>query len=281
MCRREQKDRMLISCETCKVPFVDETELVTQFTRDELKVIADILLKDWRVYVFTAVCVAVGVGLLYWQAREQINTQVEKYRIAVSNQVVTAYSAATNQLASEFRDFATNASNQIAVAHASITDQIAEEFQTTRIKQTVQTVAKGEARDILESEVRPTADAFREEASFIRTVAHAQAYDFKAYQRLQEIGNQTNENAELAKEVISEIDRSLGRDRSQFSPRRLYVQVMGTNTYRGPFTSDELIYESSRIEQNKTAYNREGFVNAVADAKQQFFLPFLIEFLTN
>ena len=103
---------MLIACDECKVPFVDESELVTHFTRDELKVIAGILLKDWRVYVIAGVFLLVGVLVLYWQAREHIKTQIEQFHVTVSNQVVTAYTTATNQLASQFKNFATDASNQ-------------------------------------------------------------------------------------------------------------------------------------------------------------------------
>ena len=272
---------MLVACEECKIPFVDESELVTHFTREELKVIAGILLKDWRVYVIAGVCLVVGVGLLYWQAREHIKTQIEQFRVTVSNQVVTAYSTATNQLAHQFRTFAQDASNQVAQAYSSVTNQIAEEFQTPRIKQIVENVAKSEAKSILEGEVQPVVYSFRDDALFIRTIARAQAYDFKAYQRLLEIAMQTNDNAQLANQVVAEIDRSLQRNRTEILGKRMLGWVSGTNMYGGPFTSDEMALWFPRVMQDRTSLNREGFVNAVRDLKQLLFLPRLIECFTN
>ena len=88
-CRREQDDPSHLGCEKCKVPFVDAAELVTNFTREELKDIAGFLLKDWRVYVVAGIFLAVGVALLYWQVHEGIRTQIEKFQASASNQVAT------------------------------------------------------------------------------------------------------------------------------------------------------------------------------------------------
>ena len=63
------------------------------------------------------------------------------------------------------------ASNKLALAYASVTNQIAEEFQAPRIKQTVESVAKSEAKSILEREVEPVVASFRQNVLFIRTVA--------------------------------------------------------------------------------------------------------------
>jgi hypothetical protein len=57
-CKHKQDDPRILGCEKCQVAYVDETELVTSFTKDELKIIASFLLRDWRVYV------AASVGLL-------------------------------------------------------------------------------------------------------------------------------------------------------------------------------------------------------------------------
>jgi hypothetical protein len=177
--------------------------------------------------------------------------------------------------------FREEASNQLALAYSSVTNQIAEEFQTPRIKQTVEAVAKGEAKSILEAEVQPAVKSFKDDALFIRTIARAQGYDFKAYQSLLEIGNGTNDNAQIANQTIAEIDRSLARDRSDFSPKRHLTKFLGTNVYEGPFTSDELATDFSAIANDRTSFNREGFINTVGDMKQPFFLARLIEFFTN
>jgi hypothetical protein len=281
-CKRKQDDPRILGCEKCQVAYVDETELVTNFTKDELKIIASFLLRDWRVYVVASVGLLIGIGILYWQVHEQIRAQIQEFRITASNQVVTAYSAATNQLATKFQVFAQDASNQISDAYSSVTNQIAVEFQTPRIKQTVEAVAKSEAKLILETNVQPEVDRFRADAELLRLATRARAYDFKAYQQLLKLEGQTNDDANLAKEVIAEIDRSLERDRinSELS-KSVYLQYSGGVFYKGPFTSDEFAFRFPIVEQDHTRLNREGFINSVRDFKQPLFLPQLVQFLTN
>ena len=246
----------------------------------------------WRValVIFTILGIpGVYVGWSIWssmQGFEKTTTTDIQTRFALlskssSNQITDAHSAISNDVVTKFDMYGQEASRQLAVAYASVTNQIAEEFQTPRIKQTIEAVARGEAKSILEAEVQPAVKSFKDDALFIRTIARVQGYDFKAYQALLEIGKGTNDNAQLANQVLVEIDRSLARDRSDFSPRRIYMTVSGTNFYSGPFTSDELAMRFSSVAQDQTSFNREGFVNAVGDLKQPLFLPRLIEFFTN
>jgi hypothetical protein len=140
-----------------------------------------------------------------------IQTHFTAFYQASSNQIAEARNAISNDVVTGFEVYGREASNQLALAHASVTNRIVEEFQTPRIKQTVENVAKGEAKSILEGEVQPVVKSFRDDAIFIRTVARAQAYDFKAYQQLLELGKQTNDNAQVAIQILNEIDRSLAR----------------------------------------------------------------------
>lgn len=210
-----------------------------------------------------------------------IKTHFTVLSTTLSNQIVEAHSAISSNVAAKFEIYEFEASNQLASAYASVTNQIAEEFQTPRIKQTVETVAKGEAKSILESEVQPAVRSFKEDALFIRTIARAQGYDFKAYQALLEIGKGTNDNSKLAFQVLTEINRSLARDRSDFISQRTFAFVSGTNIFGGPFTSDELAVRFSSTQGDPASLNREGFVNSAADLKQPLFLPLLMEFFTN
>jgi hypothetical protein len=281
-CRHEQKDQRLVACPDCRVPFVDENELLTNFTREELKVIASSILKDWRVYFVAGIFLAIGVGLLYWQVHEQIKAQIRTFQIAASNQVVTAYSDATNQLATKFQVFAQDASNQIASAYSVVTNEIADEFQTPRIKQIVENVAKSEAKEILETNVQPEVDRFKADVELLRLATRARAYDFKAYRRLLELEVQTNDDANLVKEVITEIDRSLERDRVENRLSwRFYREYAGGFFYDGPFTSDEFAFRFQHVEQDPARLNREGFINSARDLKQPLFLPDFVRFLTN
>ncbi len=199
----------------------------------------------------------------------------------LSNQIVEAHSDISSNVAAKFEIYESEASKRLASAYASVTNQIAEEFQTPRIKQTVETVAKGEAKSILKAEVQPAVRSFKEDALFMRTIARAQGYDFKAYQALLEIGKGTNESAKTANQVLDELDRSLARDRSDATPKRVFWQFSGTNIYKGPFTSDELAIRFQSTSKDRTSFNREGFVNTAADLKQPLFMPLFMEFFTN
>lgn len=246
----------------------------------------------WRVALVIFTILGIPGAIVGWsiwssmQSFEETTTKDMKTRFTVlstnlSNQIEAAHSTISSNVTAKFEIYESEAGKQLASAYASVTNQIAEEFQTPTIKQTVETVAKGEAKSILEAEVQPAVTSFKEDALFIRTIARAQGYDFKAYQALLEIGKGTNENAQLANQITVEIDRSLARDRSDFSPKRSFMTFSGTNFYSGPFTSDELAVCFSSVAKDRTSFNREGFVNAVGDMKQPLFMSQLIEFFTN
>jgi hypothetical protein len=246
----------------------------------------------WRVALVIFAILGIPGAIVGWsiwssmQSFEQtttndIRTRFTALSTTLSNQIEGAHSAISSNVVEKFEIYKSEANNQLASAYASVTNQIAEEFQTPKIKQTVETVAKGEAKSILETEVQPAVTSFKEDALFMRTIARAQGYDFKAYQALLEIGKGTNEDSKIANQVLNELDRSLARDRSDFSPRRSFMIFSGTNFYSGPFTDDELAEFSSVAAKDRTSFNREGFVNAAADFKQPLFLPLFIGFLTN
>jgi hypothetical protein len=246
----------------------------------------------WRVALVIFTILGIPGAIVGWsiwssmQSFEQttttnIQTQFTLLSQVSSNQITKAHSVISNDVVIKFEAFREEASNLLLLAYSSVTNQIAEEFQTPKVKQTVEAVAKGDAREILEAEVEPAVDAFKKDSLFVRTIARAQAYDFKAYQSLLEIGRGTNDNARIANQVIAEMDRSLARNRSDFSPKKTFATFVGTNFYRGPFTSDELAMYFAEEKRDQTTFNREGFVNTVADQKQPLFLPLLIEFFTN
>lgn len=117
---------------------------------------------------------------------KSIKTQFKALSESSSNQIAEAHLAISNDVSSSFELFQHEAGVRLAFAYALVTNQIASEFQNPQIKQTVETVAKSEAKEILTEEVQPAVDSFRKDAYFTRTIARAQAYDFKAYQQLLE-----------------------------------------------------------------------------------------------
>jgi hypothetical protein len=195
--------------------------------------------------------------------------------------ILSAVQTLNRLAATRFDNLDRNMSNLVAEAHARISSNIVDQFQEPRIRRTVEDVASKESKAILQSEVQPTVNRFRDDAEFLRLATRARAYDFKAYLQLFELKKQTNDLAHYAEEVIAETDRSLERDRSQFMPRRTLVLYSGTNAYSGPFTSDELALMFGTISQDKTAYNREGFVNTVGELHESLFLGLLMVFLAN
>lgn len=257
-------------------------------SNEEISALASAIFKDWRIKLLLRafpVVVIAGVAAaalcLNWSAAKRLKVATADIEQTSSNEVARALSIATNQLANQFRIFANDASNRVVDAYSAVTNQIAEEFRTPRIKQTVETVAKGEAKSILEAEVQPAVTSFKEDALFMRTIARAQGYDFKAYQTLLEIADGTNENAQLANQVLNELDRSLSRDRAAFSGKRTLMTYVGTNFYNGPFISDELAPEFLDTSKDRTSFNREGFVNTAAELKQPLFMSLFMAFFTN
>ena len=190
-------------------------------------------------------------------------------------------SQATNKINASLGDLDKNVQTTLARVDNEMRSNIIQRFGATHIQAVIQDVAKEEAKLILESEVQPAVTSFKEDALFMRTIARAQGYDFKAYEALLEIGKGTNENAKIANQALDELDRSLARDRSEFTPRRTFMSYSGTNFYRGPFTSDELASSFSAATQDSTSFNREGFINTLAGLNQPLFLPRLVECFTN
>jgi len=91
---------------------------------------------------------------------KNIETKFQLFNQISSNQIVRAHSDITNDVAVKFQIFAQEASNQIASAYSAVTNQIADQFQEPKVRQTVENVARGEAKTILENEVRPVVEEF-------------------------------------------------------------------------------------------------------------------------
>jgi ribosomal protein S13 len=188
-------------CPTCKNLGFEEIARV-ELSEDQIQQIVKAVTENlsrkprilwgvtWRILLGVFALLGIPGAITGWNIWESIHkleesttTQIESdFKMLnqnSSNQIVKAYSEITNNESVKFEFFALEASNKIDSAYSSVTNQIAKEFQTPRIRQTVENVAKDQAKAILEGEVQPAVNTFREDASFIRTVAHAQAYDFK------------------------------------------------------------------------------------------------------
>ena len=296
-CKHPQDDARLLVCPTCKVPFAEQTALV-QFqpeasaeaiakalTAGQLDRIAESITKSWKFRLVFVGVLVIGVLLsvptVMLFTLRHANAEIEQGLQNVREDATRRFDSATNETARRFQGFVETATNQISQAYRAITNHISEELKEPRIRKTVEDVAGTEAKAILEAEVRPTVDRFRADAEFLRLATRARAYDFRAYVRLLDLQKGTNELAHYAEQVVAETDRSLERERSQFMPQRTLGISSGTNLYNGPFASDELAERFASVAGDRTAYNREAFVNAVGNLKQRLFLAPLVRFFTN
>lgn len=296
-CNHLQEDARLIVCPSCKVAFEEEKTNVQQqpepsaediaksMSGDQLERIADSINKSRRfklafIRAFI-ISILISVPTVMVITISCANKEIQKKVEVVRKEMDRSFAAATNETALKFQTFVQTTTNQITKAYDTITNQITDLFREPRIRKTVEDVAGKEAKEILKAEVQPTVTRFRDEVEFLRLATRARAYDFRAYLRLLELKNGTNDLAHDADAVLSDIDRDLERDRSQFMPRRKFIVCSGTNYDAGPFTSDELASRFAAIAQEKTPYNREGFVNAVGDLKRPAFLASLVGIFTN
>jgi hypothetical protein len=281
------------SCPACGQPLSDETKqfcsrcealelCAKKLSQADLEQLSHIVSKkmkaDWKFKAQIAGAVILGVlavigvidVMLGFNLRENMAKRFE-------NQESQAKLRIDDHLAKLDYDV----KSALAQVDLQMRSNIVRNFEAPVIQAIIQDVAKAESKGILENEVRPAVDSFRADALFARIVARAQAYDFKAYLRLLEIAKQTNENAQLANQVVADIGRSLEKDRYGAAPTRLFMMASGTNFYRGPFTSDEVAMRFSLVTRDRWSSNREGFVNTVREFKQPLFLTSLIEMLTN
>jgi hypothetical protein len=105
---------------------------------------------------------------------------------------------ATNRISERLAGLDDDVSNTLAQVDVQMRSIIANRFEGSNVQAIIQDVAKVEAKNILEREVQSAVKGFKDDALFIRTIARAQSYDFKAYQSLLEIRNGTNDNAQIA-----------------------------------------------------------------------------------
>lgn len=235
------------------------------------------LSRDWKLLgktiaaVFAGLLVLVGVidAVIGFNLKESMAVQFQKHEFEAKKTMEDRLDGLDGDI-----------KRSLAQVDVQMRSNITWEFEAPAIQAIVQDVAKTEARAILEGEIQPAVDRFHADALFIRTIARARAYDFKAYQELLEIGRQTNDNAVLADQTLVEIDRLLQRDRSE-GLTRIFMMWDGTNIDTGPFTSDEIALFLPKARQDRTSFNREGFVNTVAGLKQPLLLAQLVQWFTN
>ena len=193
------------------------------------------------------------------------------------------FSVAQTGVQRDLTQWETNADELVKKAGTEVTNKIVSEFEEPRIRQTVETVAKDQANEILEGQVRPIVsnfqsvvaqrlDAMSTEQDFLGIATRARANDYEAYRRLLFFAAQTNKLGRDASRVISEIDDVLDASRAS-STKRVLTETVNNKAFSGPYTSDEI---ASLSLSQMDAKAREGFVNAIKDTKQRLFVAKLV-----
>ena len=223
-CRRHPSEELLVMCKDCKELYVEEKDAPLYLSRDGVESVVKVLVRDWRFWVPLALGILTVAGIV---------------------DVLTGWNLRTLQ-----RELVLSGSNQIAEAERSITSQIVAELKEPRIRETIQDVARGEAKSILRGEILPVVQEFRtnveaklesisEQQDFMWMITGMRANDFGAYRKLLDAAAGTNRVAKYANGVAEQIQRELQLDR--FS--QVYqgaAEIEGKARYTGPFATDEI-----------------------------------------
>ncbi len=141
VCRQSPQDQMLVKCDRCKVPFVDETSLELSLSQDDLKQVVQHILKSWRFWI----PLAVGVFAAVWAVLQTVD-------------YITG-----RRVQNVFDDIHTNVSNSLVKANSVMTNEIARRFQEPNIRELMEQVASAESRNIISNRVTPIVEGFRVE----------------------------------------------------------------------------------------------------------------------
>jgi hypothetical protein len=118
------------------------------------------------------------------------------------------------------------------------------------------------------------------EQEVLEIATRARAFDYPAYLRLREFAGQTNATGRMAEQVANDIDRTLEREKNSLTlGRTIFAEYVGTNSYAGPFTSDEIALKLRSLQKGSSG--REGIVNVASMFKQPLFLDSFVKLLTD
>lgn len=169
-CGKPPIEKGLISCHTCQVPFIEESERGLKLSKEELELISKSLVNSWRFWIkfsvaFLVALLVVGVptvvviGVHY--ATKNLNASLVDFNAQASNKLATAYQDVTNRISIAFQDYEQRADAQLAAAHQDIANRIAKDFEEPRIQEIVTQVAATQSSNLLSRKISPEIESFR------------------------------------------------------------------------------------------------------------------------
>jgi len=130
---------MLVKCDRCKVPFVDEASLRLSLSQDELRHIAGHILRSWRFWL----PLSLGLVAAAWLALQLVDYATERK----AQDVIDNISA--------------NVSNRLDQADETMASTIAARFEEPRIEALMREVATDRASTLMTEQISPEIVRFK------------------------------------------------------------------------------------------------------------------------
>jgi hypothetical protein len=160
----------LIQCHTCKVPFIEKSEIGLVLSKDDLDQISKNVITSKRFWIQLSLAIgilivfggvpAVTVISLHY-ANKSLQKSLYEFDERASNRLAAAYLDVTNRISIALQDYEQKADAQLAAAHEDMTNRIANEFEEPRIKEIVAQVAAMQASNLLNQQISPEIENFR------------------------------------------------------------------------------------------------------------------------
>lgn len=194
-CRKPQSDPRLVSCEFCKVPFVEHTNAPIHLSDENIRLIVTSILRAPRFWLaVSAGILALGYAVfsfIDWATGKSAKDVIDQVARDASNHVTRAYSAVTNNLAAELQSPRINTIiNEVVESRAlqridDTADNIISDKIRSEITPRLSTAdSKVESLDTTIQEARSTLDEVKQQSEFITTLVAAENDDRHALDRL-------------------------------------------------------------------------------------------------
>jgi hypothetical protein len=108
ICRLPPQHSLLVQCDRCKVPFVDEALLKLSLSEDELKRVATYILKSWRFWIplsFGMIAMVwLALQLIDYAAGRRVQDVIDSIAMKVSTSLEEAHTRMINNIARRFEE---------------------------------------------------------------------------------------------------------------------------------------------------------------------------------
>lgn len=260
VCRQPPRDAMLVKCERCQVPFVDDKVLFSTLSQEQLRHVAQQVLKSWTFWSVLLVGI-VGIvwltlGVIDYFTGRKVQTVIDNIQSSVSSSLNQAHTLMTNNIARRFREpelqslMETVVSQEATARIDSTADRVIEQKLTALVRPQIdqinatlttaktQTLALDKDVDVLHQ----TLSTISDEQQFLSLANSARLYSLKSFLDLERLSQTTNSFAKDAGQIVWALRRDMEIDRQSLTEYVPVEQLGEEYEYTGPFTSEEIAY---------------------------------------